>query len=74
MMKIARSSEIPWTQAVDRGRFSGRRKALGGVRLTAGMGLTASFPLWIGLRFLAGVASAFVLVGVSSWVLPILAA
>ncbi len=42
--------------------------------LTGGMGLTASFPLWVGLRFLAGVASAFVLVGVSSWVLPILAA
>jgi Uncharacterised MFS-type transporter YbfB len=37
------------------------------------MGVTASFPLWVGLRFLAGVASAFVLVGVSSWVLPLLA-
>ena len=42
--------------------------------LTAGMGLTASLPLWIVLRFLAGVASAFVLIGVSSWALPILAA
>jgi MFS family permease len=42
--------------------------------LTAGMGLTASFPLWIALRLLAGVASALVLVGVSSWVLPLLAA
>jgi uncharacterized cupin superfamily protein len=37
MMKIARSSEIPWAQAVARGRFSGRRKPLGGVRLTAGL-------------------------------------
>jgi predicted MFS family arabinose efflux permease len=42
--------------------------------LTAGMGVTGSFPLWAVLRFLAGVASAFVLVGVSSWVLPLLAA
>ncbi len=42
--------------------------------LTAGMGLTESLPLWVALRFLAGVASAFVLVGVSSWVLPLLAA
>lgn len=41
--------------------------------LTAGMGVTESLPAWLGLRFLAGVASAFVLVGVSSWVLPILA-
>lgn len=44
------------------------------VALTAGMGLTGSLPLWVALRFLAGVASAFVLVGVSSWVLPLLAA
>jgi MFS family permease len=42
--------------------------------LTAGMGLTKSVPAWLALRFLAGVASAFVLVGVSSWVLPLLAA
>lgn len=42
--------------------------------LTAGMGLTGSFAAWVALRLLAGVASAFVLVGVSSWVLPILAA
>jgi MFS family permease len=41
--------------------------------LTAGMGLTETFPAWLALRFLVGVASAFVLVGVSSWVLPILA-
>lgn len=42
--------------------------------LTAGMGLTGSLQPWVALRFLAGVASAFVLVGVSSWVLPLLAA
>ena len=42
--------------------------------LTAGMGLTQAFPAWLALRFLAGVASAFVLVGVSSWALPLLAA
>jgi len=41
---------------------------------TGGMGVTASFPLWIALRFFAGVASAFVLVGVSAWILPLLAA
>ncbi|MFL5443863.1 MAG: YbfB/YjiJ family MFS transporter, partial [Myxococcales bacterium] len=40
----------------------------------AGMGMTASFALWIALRFLAGVASALVLVGVSAWILPLLAA
>jgi predicted MFS family arabinose efflux permease len=42
--------------------------------LTAGMGLTESLPAWVALRFLAGVASAFVLVGVSAWALPLLAA
>jgi predicted MFS family arabinose efflux permease len=42
--------------------------------LTAGMGLTGAFGAWLALRFLAGVASAFVLVGVSSWALPLLAA
>lgn len=41
---------------------------------TAGVGLTGTFPVWAALRFLAGVASAFVLVGVSSWALPLLAA
>jgi predicted MFS family arabinose efflux permease len=54
------------------------RAARGGLAavaaLTAGMGLTRSLPPWVALRFLAGVASAFVLVGVSSWVLPLLAA
>jgi predicted MFS family arabinose efflux permease len=59
-------------------RFSpGRVARLGLVAvaaLTAGMGLTDAFPAWVVLRFLAGVASAFVLVGVSAWVLPLLAA
>src|SRR5689334_12331467 len=41
--------------------------------LTAGMGLTKAFPAWVALRLLAGVASAFVLIGVSSWALPLLA-
>ena len=40
---------------------------------TLGMGLTGNFVLWFCLRFLAGAASAFVLVGVSAWVMPILA-
>jgi MFS family permease len=37
------------------------------------MGLTDWQPLWLASRFLAGVASAFVLVGVSAWAIPILA-
>ena len=40
---------------------------------TLGMGLTSSFVPWFALRFLAGTASAFVLVGVSAWAMPILA-
>jgi len=51
------------------------RIGLAGVAaLTGGMGLTEAFPAWVALRLLAGVASAFVLVGVSSWALPLLAA
>jgi len=41
--------------------------------LTAGMGLTGALWLWMAFRFLAGVASAYVLVGVSAWAMPILA-
>jgi MFS family permease len=41
--------------------------------LTMAMGLSGSPLLWLGLRFSAGVASAFVLVGVSAWAMPILA-
>jgi uncharacterized cupin superfamily protein len=36
-MKIVRSRDIEWTQAIDHGRFNGRRKALGGEKLTAGL-------------------------------------
>jgi uncharacterized cupin superfamily protein len=37
-MKVARSSEMPWTQMIDRGRFFGRRKELGaGGRISCGM-------------------------------------
>jgi MFS family permease len=41
--------------------------------LTAGMGATGSYGAWLALRFGAGVASAYVLVGVSAWALPALA-
>jgi predicted MFS family arabinose efflux permease len=39
---------------------------------TLAMGLSRSPPLWLAFRFSAGVASAFVLVGVSAWAVPIL--
>jgi predicted MFS family arabinose efflux permease len=42
--------------------------------LTAAMGSSGRLELWLALRFLAGVASAFVLVGISAWALPLLAA
>src|ERR1700716_2820314 len=41
--------------------------------LTVAMGLSRSPLLWFAFRFSAGVASAFVLVGVSTWAMPILA-
>ena len=41
--------------------------------LTLAMGLSGSPLLWFAFRFSAGVASAFVLVGVSAWAMPILA-
>jgi predicted MFS family arabinose efflux permease len=40
--------------------------------LTLAMGFCDWQPAWLGLRFLAGVASAFVLVGTSAWAMPIL--
>ena len=40
---------------------------------TLAMGLTHAFELWLAFRFGAGIASAFVLVGVSAWAMPILA-
>ena len=39
---------------------------------TLAMGLADWSPLWLALRFLAGIASAFVLVGTSAWAMPIL--
>ncbi len=36
-MKVVRTSEVPWTQAMDHGKFAGRRKALGGERLSCGL-------------------------------------
>jgi predicted MFS family arabinose efflux permease len=39
---------------------------------TLAMGLSTWAPLWLALRFLAGIASAFVLVGTSAWAIPIL--
>jgi Uncharacterised MFS-type transporter YbfB len=41
--------------------------------LTAAMGLTSTLPVWILLRFLAGVLSAWALVATSSWALGRLA-
>ncbi|MEX0589923.1 MAG: YbfB/YjiJ family MFS transporter [Xanthobacteraceae bacterium] len=41
---------------------------------TLAMAFTSSFLAWLGLRLVAGVASAFVLVGVSAWALAVLAA
>ena len=49
------------------------RWGLVGVGLTTLlMGFSEWAPLWLALRFLAGVASAFVLVGTSAWAMPIL--
>ncbi len=51
------------------------RIGLAGVAVsTLAMGATASMGAWLALRLLAGVASAFVLVGVSGWTLARLAA
>ncbi|OWT54232.1 YbfB/YjiJ family MFS transporter [Candidimonas nitroreducens] len=41
--------------------------------LTIATGLTHAFSLWVLLRLLTGVASAYALVGISSWVLAVLA-
>jgi MFS family permease len=50
------------------------RAALLGIGLaTLGMGLTADFASWVALRALAGIASAWALVHVSSWCLEQLA-
>jgi MFS family permease len=39
---------------------------------TLSMGFADWPPLWLALRFLGGIASAFVLVGTSAWAMPIL--
>ncbi len=48
-MKVVRSSEVAWTDALVRGAFAQRRKALGGERLTCSLWELApgkkSFPL-----------------------------
>jgi len=36
-MKIVRTSDVPWAQAIDHGRFSGRRKPLVGEQLSCGL-------------------------------------
>ena len=36
-MKIVRTREVEWTQAIDKGRFNGRRKPIGGQKLTASL-------------------------------------
>jgi MFS family permease len=46
---------------------------LGITALTAAMGLTSALPVWILLRFLAGVLSAWALVATSAWALGRLA-
>jgi MFS family permease len=40
---------------------------------TLAMAPTHALPLWFAFRFTAGIASAFVLIGVSAWAMPILA-
>jgi len=51
------------------------RAGLAGVGVTTLlMGFSEWPPLWLALRFIAGVASAFVLVGTSAWAVPILRA
>jgi hypothetical protein len=61
------AARLPWTPA------SSARASLFGVALvTAGMGATAQWPLWLALRGLAGLFSAWALVGVSAWALSAL--
>jgi predicted MFS family arabinose efflux permease len=40
---------------------------------TVAMGFTRLYPVWLAFRFLSGLASPFVLIGVSAWAMPILA-
>jgi MFS family permease len=56
------------------GPGAGARAGLAGVALsTLAMGVTSDFYAWLVWRFVAGVASALVLVGISAWALPRLA-
>ena len=60
--------------AFDPAPRSAARVGLVAVALTTfAMGLTSDYAAWLGLRLAAGVASAFVLVGVSGWTLAALA-
>lgn len=53
---------------------SAARQGLAAVAVTTlAMGLTQAFAGWLALRLAAGVASAFVLVGISGWTLAVLA-
>jgi uncharacterized cupin superfamily protein len=36
-MKIVRTEDLPWTQAIDRGPYAGRRKQLAGDKLSCGL-------------------------------------
>jgi uncharacterized cupin superfamily protein len=36
-MKVVRTSDMPWADAMNKGAFSGRRKALGGEKLACGL-------------------------------------
>ena len=48
-MKVVRTSEVPWSEALTRGAYGQRRKELGGERLTCSLWELApgkkSFPL-----------------------------
>jgi uncharacterized cupin superfamily protein len=50
-MKVVRTSEMPWTEAMKRGDFAQRRKGLGGEKLSCGLWELApgkrSFPLHV---------------------------
>ena len=54
-------------------RTAARRGLVAVAATTLAMGLAAGFEVWLVLRLAAGVASAFVLVGVSGWTLAALA-
>ena len=60
--------------ALDPAPRSAARRGLVAVAVsTLAMGLATNFEVWLGLRLAAGVASAFVLVGISGWTLAALA-